>query len=131
MSLKHKVVCISGVFDSGRSEIKKFIEGQGGRVVGSVSSRIDYLVVGQRAGSKADKAKSLGIKMVSLQQIRNIALARDPLEDCYNLANDRARLEKALRDVLSCLGMGDIQLNKIVNDVRACDFTSLHKAIKL
>jgi DNA ligase (NAD+) len=44
-----------------RSEAKSLIESNGGKVTGGVSSRTDYLVVGESPGSKLDQAQSLGI----------------------------------------------------------------------
>ncbi len=45
----------------GRDEAKDLIRQQGGKVVGSVSKKTDYVVVGEDPGSKADKAHELGI----------------------------------------------------------------------
>lgn len=47
-----------------RDEIKALIEQNGGKAAGSVSSKTDYVVVGENAGSKADKARSLGIPII-------------------------------------------------------------------
>ena len=48
-----------------RAEAKKAIEALGGKVSGSVSSNTDCVVVGADPGSKADKAKKLGIKTLN------------------------------------------------------------------
>lgn len=48
-----------------RSEAKARIEAAGGRVSGSVSSKTDYVVVGEKAGSKQEKAEKLGIRQLS------------------------------------------------------------------
>ncbi len=47
-----------------RDEIKSLIEQNGGKAAGSVSAKTDYVVVGENAGSKADKARSLGITII-------------------------------------------------------------------
>jgi len=47
-----------------RDEAKKMIEDAGGKVTGSVSKKTDYVVAGTDAGSKLDKAKELGVKVI-------------------------------------------------------------------
>ncbi len=48
-----------------RAEAKNEIEALGGKVTGSVSANTDCVVIGEDAGSKADKAKQLGIKTLN------------------------------------------------------------------
>lgn len=47
-----------------REEAKKLIEDAGGKVSGSVSKKTDYLLCGEDAGSKLDKAKELGVPVI-------------------------------------------------------------------
>jgi DNA ligase (NAD+) len=48
-----------------REDAKRMIEDAGGKVSGSVSKKTDYVVAGEDPGSKLDKAKDLGVKVVS------------------------------------------------------------------
>jgi len=47
-----------------RDDAKKMIEDAGGKVTGSVSKKTDYVVAGTDAGSKLDKARELGVKVI-------------------------------------------------------------------
>jgi DNA ligase (NAD+) len=47
-----------------REEAKAFIEQHDGKVIDSVSKKTNYLVVGEKAGSKLDKARSLGVSIL-------------------------------------------------------------------
>ncbi|GAB76641.1 BRCT domain-containing protein, partial [Austwickia chelonae] len=51
-----------------RDESKEAIVSRGGKAAGSVSRRTDYVVVGENAGSKADKAEQLGVPMLTEEQ---------------------------------------------------------------
>jgi len=50
--------------DYTRNDAKALIEGRGGRVVGSVSKRTDYVLAGENPGSKLDRARELGVKII-------------------------------------------------------------------
>ncbi len=56
-----------------RDEAKKMIEDAGGKVTGSVSKKTDYVVAGADAGSKLDKAKELGVKVINEQEMERIS----------------------------------------------------------
>jgi len=53
-----------------RNEAKKMIEDAGGKVTGSVSKKTDYVVAGADAGSKLDKAKELGVKVIDGKEMK-------------------------------------------------------------
>ena len=52
-----------------RDEAGAIIKANGGKVSGSVSSKTSYVVVGEAAGSKLTKAQSLGIKIISEEEL--------------------------------------------------------------
>ena len=68
--LKGKTFVVSGVFESiGRTELKKQIEDNGGKVASSVSSKTSYLVAGANMGpSKRTKAENNGVPIISEQE---------------------------------------------------------------
>ena len=55
-----------------RAEIKSFIHDRGGKVASSVSSKTDYLVVGENPGSKFMKANELGIAVINEMDLLNM-----------------------------------------------------------
>jgi len=52
-----------------REDAKARIEGAGGKVTGSVSKKTDYVVAGEEAGSKLDKARELGIPVIGEREL--------------------------------------------------------------
>jgi DNA ligase (NAD+) len=68
--LNGKTFVITGTLPTlKRDEAKELIEEAGGKVTNSVSSKTDYLVVGEEAGSKLEKAQALGITQLSEVQL--------------------------------------------------------------
>jgi len=55
-----------------RDEAKKIIEDAGGKVTGSVSKKTDYVVAGTDAGSKLDKARELGVKVIDEKELEKL-----------------------------------------------------------
>lgn len=56
----------------GREEARKLVESLGGKTVSSVSKKIDYVVLGEEAGSKVDKARSLDLKIISEEEFLSL-----------------------------------------------------------
>ena len=64
--LDGKTLVVTGKLEKyGRSEIESLIKELGGKATGSVSKKTDYLVAGVDAGSKLDKARRLGVPVLS------------------------------------------------------------------
>ncbi|OFZ18691.1 MAG: hypothetical protein A2X94_14385 [Bdellovibrionales bacterium GWB1_55_8] len=55
-----------------RSEATRMIEEEGGRVSGSVSKKTDFVVAGEEAGSKLDKARELGVTILDEAGLRKL-----------------------------------------------------------
>jgi DNA ligase (NAD+) len=58
-----------------REEAKAFIEGNGGKVIDSVSKKTSYLVLGESPGSKLAKAQSLGVPVIDEDALRKLGSA--------------------------------------------------------
>ena len=69
-----KTFVITGTLPTmSRDEAAKFIESNGGKVASSVSKKTTYLVEGEAAGSKAVKARELGIAIINEDELRSMA----------------------------------------------------------
>ncbi len=55
-----------------RDDVKDLIESNGGKVTDSVSKKTSYLVLGEAPGSKFDKARSLGIKIIGEEELMEL-----------------------------------------------------------
>ncbi|HMB24116.1 MAG TPA: NAD-dependent DNA ligase LigA [Anaerolineales bacterium] len=55
-----------------REDAREFIESHGGKVTDSVSKKTSYLVLGEAPGSKYDKAKSLGVKIIGEDELKKL-----------------------------------------------------------
>ncbi len=65
-----KIFVLTGTFQTlSRSDATRLIEEQGGRVSSSVSKKTDFVVAGEEAGSKLDKARELGVKVIEEREL--------------------------------------------------------------
>ncbi len=65
MPLDGKTFVITGTLPTySREQAKEMIQNNGGKVTDSVSKKTDYLLVGENAGSKLDKARQLGVAIL-------------------------------------------------------------------
>lgn len=68
-SLSGLAIVVTGSFDNySREDLVKIIEENGGKFVSSVSKKTSFVIAGENAGSKLDKAHTLGIKVVSADE---------------------------------------------------------------
>ena len=71
--LNGKIFVLTGTLnDFTRDDAKQVIEDNGGIVTGTVSSKTNYVVAGEKAGSKYDKAVSLGITILNEEEFKNL-----------------------------------------------------------
>ena len=66
-------VITGGLSSMSRDEAKKKLQSLGATVSGSVSKKTDYVIVGEEPGSKADKAKELGVKTINEKEFLKLA----------------------------------------------------------
>jgi len=67
---KAKTVVLTGSMSESRGNIKTMLESLGAKVSGSVSKKTDYVVYGEDAGSKYDKAVLLGVETITEETMR-------------------------------------------------------------
>jgi len=71
-NINGKTFVITGTLSRSRDEIKEEIEGLGGNVTGSVTKKTDYVIAGEKAGSKLTKATELGIRVLTEEEYNNM-----------------------------------------------------------
>jgi DNA ligase (NAD+) len=77
--LAGKTLVLTGTLPNlARDEAKQQIEAAGGKVAGSVSKKTNYVVAGEEAGSKLDKARELGVEVID--EGRLLAMIGDAAE---------------------------------------------------
>jgi DNA ligase (NAD+) len=69
---KDKTVVLTGTMSKSRDEIKKMLENLGAKIASSVSKKTDFVVYGEDAGSKYDKAIALGVKTLDEDEFNSV-----------------------------------------------------------
>ena len=72
-TLAGRTFVVTGTHGMSRKEITALIERHGGRVTGGISRSTDYLVAGESPGSKLDRARELGVKVIDEQELLALA----------------------------------------------------------
>lgn len=67
---------ITGSLSKSRDEIQKHLEENGARVTGSVTKKTNYLIAGEAAGSKLDKANELSVTILNEAQLEALLLEK-------------------------------------------------------
>ena len=69
---KGKTAVLTGTMSQSRGVIKELLESLGAKISGSVSKKTDFLIYGEDAGSKYDKAMSLGVSCLDENELRSM-----------------------------------------------------------
>lgn len=71
-AFKGKTVVITGTMSVSRGDIKTMLENLGAKVASSVSKKTDYVIYGDEAGSKYDKAIELNVKVLTEEEMNQL-----------------------------------------------------------
>ncbi len=71
-ALKGKSFVLTGTLTESRDAVKARLESLGAKVGSSVSKKTDYVVAGEAAGSKLQKAEELGVKVLNEEELRQL-----------------------------------------------------------
>ena len=92
--------CITGTLSQPRKVIQLMVKGAGGKVVGSISGKLDVLIAGENAGSKLAKAEGLGVTIWDEKALNQALRESAQVNESEKLtkANDNQRSQKSLLD---------------------------------
>lgn len=89
--LAGKIFVFTGAMSRfGRKEAQELIERRGGRASGSVSKKTDYVVAGEEAGSKLEKARELGVTILSEEEFDQLLKGLEDGDGTSNSAGNGA-----------------------------------------
>ena len=73
-ALAGKSIVVTGTLVKyGREEIERRLRDLGAKASGSVSKKTDYLLAGEKAGSKLEKARELGVQIITEEEFEKLA----------------------------------------------------------
>jgi DNA ligase (NAD+) len=72
LPLAGKTIVITGTLSRPRELVKAELQSLGAKVTGSISQGTDYLLAGAEAGSKLDKARALGVQVISEAELAQL-----------------------------------------------------------
>jgi len=72
--------CITGTLSQPRKAIQLMVKAAGGKVVGTISTKLDVLIAGESAGSKLSKAEKLGITIWNEEELNHALANQDSVE---------------------------------------------------
>ncbi|NBQ48566.1 MAG: NAD-dependent DNA ligase LigA, partial [Sphingobacteriia bacterium] len=73
-ALAGKSIVVTGTLVKyGREEIERRLRDIGAKASGSVSKKTDYLLAGEKAGSKLEKARELGVRIITEEEFEKLA----------------------------------------------------------
>ncbi len=71
-NFKGKTIVLTGTMSVSRGDIKKMLEDMGAKIASSVSKKTDYVIYGEDAGSKYDKAIELNVKILTEDEMNQL-----------------------------------------------------------
>ncbi|MDD2887849.1 MAG: NAD-dependent DNA ligase LigA [Aliarcobacter sp.] len=71
-NFKGKIIVLTGTMSVSRGDIKKMLEDMGAKIASSVSKKTDFVIYGEDAGSKYDKAIELNVKVLTENEMNQL-----------------------------------------------------------
>ncbi len=86
-----KKILFTGTLNMPRHEAAKLAEEAGGEIANAISKKLDYLVAGEKAGSKLEKAHKLGITVLNEEEFLHKCQKTTPLQETQEMSVQEAQ----------------------------------------